>query len=128
MKEFSEGYDNRMGEWTNDAMPYDGEYAVEYFKDEEFGNTYTICMRNREDGRWFGWVDQEKKVTHIADTPETLVVEIKAMLIASLDADADAFDKQIEEDAKSGKLLAAFKAGKFDYNREDAREHQHVSS
>ena len=91
--------------------PIDG-YDARYIKDEEFGNTYTVCMRP-VDGKWLGWVAEEQHVKHTADTKDKLVEEITKILFDTLDAEGAAFDKQIEEDAKSGRLMDAIKAGKF---------------
>ena len=78
-------------------------YDVAYIEDTEHGITYTACMRPQSGG-WFGWIAEEKHVTHVADTKEDLVADIESILFATLEAEGEAFDKVLEEDAKSGKL------------------------
>lgn len=102
--------------------PIEGYHAY-YIKDEEFGNTYTACMCPKG-SEWIGWIAEEPHVKHVADTKAQLVEEITTILFDTLDAEGEAFDKDIEADAKSGRLMAAIQAGKFDFIEKDIRNRE----
>ena len=88
--------------------------------DPEWGETYTAHIRKKPD-RWCGWIPDVPEVDKCeADTKKVLMTTLKDKLSEALEARADAWDKQIEEDIKAGKLehlrkeaLEDIKAGRF---------------
>ena len=90
--------------------------------DPEWGETYTASVRKKLD-RWCGWIPDVPEVDTCEETTkEALLTTLKDKLSEVLEARADAWDKQIEEDIKAGKLehlrkeaLEDIKAGRFTY-------------
>ena len=88
--------------------------------DPEWGETYTVCVTKKSDG-WHGWVPDVPEVNECKETTKkVLLATLKSELYKVLEARADAWDKQIEEDIKAGKLehlrkeaLEDVKAGRF---------------
>ena len=88
--------------------------------DPEWGEIYTASVRKKLD-RWCGWIPDVPEVDTCEETTkETLLTTLKDKLSEVLEARADAWDNQIEEDIKAGKLehlrkeaLEDIKAGRF---------------
>ena len=88
--------------------------------DPEWGETYIAYVRKKFD-RWFGWIPDVPEVDECEeDTQKALLATLKDKLSEVLEARADAWDKQIEEDIKAGRLehlrkeaLEDIKEGRF---------------
>ena len=88
--------------------------------DPEWGETYTAHV-TKEFDRWNGWIPDVPEVDKCEEgTQKALLMTLKDKLSEVLEARADAWDKQIEEDIKAGKLehlrkeaLEDVKAGRF---------------
>ena len=88
--------------------------------DPEWGETYTACVTKKSDG-WHGWVPDVPEINECREvTKKVLLATLKDKIYKVLEARADAWDKQIEEDIKAGKLehlrkeaLEDVKAGRF---------------
>ena len=71
--------------------------------DSEYETTYTAQIQ--ENGRgWIGWIQEHPKVKCEDRTQEALLETLENTLYETLEADWEAWDKQLEEDAKTGKL------------------------
>ncbi|MDE0425516.1 MAG: hypothetical protein OXN25_11655 [Candidatus Poribacteria bacterium] len=86
--------------------------------DVEDGEIYTAKIR-KNGKRWMGWIQEHPKVKCEADTQDALLETLENTLYQVLEADWQAWDKQLEEDVKAGKLDAIlervgadFQAGK----------------
>ncbi len=71
--------------------------------DAEYETTYTAHIQKNGDG-WTGWIQEHPKVRCEEHTKETLLETLETTLYETLEADWEAWDKQLEEDAKTGKL------------------------
>ena len=71
--------------------------------DEEYETTYTAHIQKNGSG-WVGWIQEHPKVRCEEGTQEALLETLESTLYETLEADWEAWDKQIEEDIKSGKL------------------------
>ncbi len=71
--------------------------------DSEYGDTYTARIQRNGSG-WIGWIHEHPKVKCEDSTQETLLETLEKTLYETLEADWEAWDKQIEEDIKAGKL------------------------
>ena len=71
--------------------------------DEEYETTYTAHIQKNGSG-WVGWIQEHPKVKCEEGTQEALLETLESTLYETLEADWEAWDKQIEEDIKSGKL------------------------
>ena len=88
--------------------------------DPEWGQTYTAYIRKKFD-KWNGWIPYVPEVDQCEEgTQKALLTTLKDKLSEALEARADAWDKQIEEDIKAGRLehlrkeaLEDIKAGRF---------------
>lgn len=88
--------------------------------DPEWGETYTAYV-TKERGRWNGWIPDVPEVEECEEgSKKALLTTLKDKLSEALEARADAWDKQIEEDIKAGRLehlrkeaLEDIKAGRF---------------
>ena len=88
--------------------------------DPEWGETYTAYVTKKSDG-WHGWIPDVPEVNECKETTKkALLATLKNELYKVLEARSDAWDKQIEEDIKAGKLehlrkeaLEDVKAGRF---------------
>ncbi len=69
----------------------------------EYGDTYTAHIEKNSTG-WIGQIQEVPEVQCEGRTPETLLEILKTELHEVLIARADAWDKQIEEDIKAGRL------------------------
>ena len=88
--------------------------------DPEWGEIY-IAYVTKEFDSWQGWLPDVPEVDKCKGaTKKALLIALKAKLSQVLEARADAWDRQIEEDIKAGKLehlrkeaLEDVKAGRF---------------
>ena len=69
----------------------------------EYGDTYTVHIKKNGDG-WFGQVREVPEVKCEESTRDALLTILKNELHTVLIARADAWDKEIEEDIKAGRL------------------------
>ncbi len=78
---------------------------IETFKihDSEYETTYTAHIQKNGDG-WIGWIHEYPKVKCEDITKEALLKTLEHTLYETLEADWEAWDKQLEEDIKAGKL------------------------
>lgn len=88
-------------------------------QDQDYGDTYTVHIQRIGD-RWIGWVQEHPKVRCEEHTKKALLETLQNTLYETLEANWKAWDKQIEEDAKAGRLdrfaekaLENFRAGKY---------------
>jgi hypothetical protein len=90
-------------------------------QEREHSETYTAHVERNGDG-WIGWIQELPEVKCQKKTKKELLKTLKVELHDLLDvyeAEAEVWDKQFEEDVKTGKLdrfaeeaLADFRAGK----------------
>ena len=88
--------------------------------DPEWGETYTACVTKKSNG-WRGWIPDVPEVDECEKTTKkALLTSLKNELCKVLEVRAEAWDKQIEEDIKAGRLehlrkeaLEDVKAGRF---------------
>ncbi len=85
----------------------------------EYGDTYTAHIEKNGAG-WVGQIQEVPEVKCEGSTPDALLKVLKNELHEVLIARADAWDKQIEEDIKAGRLeplrkkaLEDIKAGRY---------------
>ena len=71
--------------------------------DAEYETTYTAHIEKNGDG-WIGWIQEHPKVKCEESTQAVLLKTLEKTLYETLEADWEAWDKQLEEDAKTGKL------------------------
>ena len=71
--------------------------------DAEYETTYTAHIQRNGSG-WMGWIQEHPKVKCEAKTQEALLETLENTLYETLEADWEAWDRQLEEDAKTGKL------------------------
>ena len=71
--------------------------------DSEYETTYTAQIQKNGDG-WIGWIQEHPKVKCEENTQEALLETLETTLYETLEADWEAWDKQIEEDIKAGRL------------------------
>ena len=69
----------------------------------EYGDTYTAHIEKNGAG-WLGQIQEVPEVKCEESTPDALLKALKNKLHKILIARADAWDKQIEEDIKAGRL------------------------
>ena len=69
----------------------------------EYGDTYTAHIQ-KNGAAWIGQVQEVPEVECEESTPEAVLGILKTELHEVLIARADAWDKQIEEDIKAGRL------------------------
>ena len=80
--------------------------------DPVFEETYTAHVTKKSAG-WRGWIPDVPEVECEGNTKTELLKRLTAQLREALEAREEAWDKQLEEDIKAGKL---------DYLREEALE------
>ena len=71
--------------------------------DAEYETTFTAHIQRNGDG-WVGWIDEHPKVKCENSSREVLLKTLEKTLFETLDADWDAWDKQLASDVKEGKL------------------------
>ncbi len=77
-------------------------HTVEIY-DAEYETTYTAHIQKNGSG-WMGWIQEHPKVKCEDRTQEALLETLEKTLYETLEADWEAWDKQIEEDIKAGRL------------------------
>ena len=78
-------------------------YTIE-ITDPEWGETYTVHLTKKSDG-WRGWIPDVPEVNECKEiTQKALLATLKDELYKALEARADAWDQQLEEDIKAGRL------------------------
>lgn len=90
---------------------------IQTFKihDVEDGEIYTAKMK-KNGKRWIGWIQEYPKVKCEADTQDALLETLENTLYQTLEADWQAWDKQLEADVKAGKLDATLKRVSADFH------------
>ena len=73
--------------------------------DVEDGDIYTAKIQ-KNGKKWLGWIHEHPKVKCEADTQDALLETLENTLYQTLEADWQAWDKQLETDVKTGKLDA----------------------
>ena len=71
--------------------------------DAEYETTYTAQIQ-KNGSNWIGWIQEHPQVKCEEGTQEALLKTLENTLYETLEADWEAWDKQLEEDAKTGKL------------------------
>ena len=71
--------------------------------DAEYETTYTAHIQ-RNGSEWIGWIQEHPKVKCEESTQKALLETLETTLYETLEADWEAWDKQIEEDARTGRL------------------------
>ena len=87
--------------------------------DAEDELTYTACIQRNGDG-WHGWIQEHPKVKCEGETKAALLETLEKTLYQTLEADWEAWDKQIAEDEAAGRLdwliekaQSNFQAGRY---------------
>ena len=75
--------------------------------DAEDELTYIACIQRNGDG-WHGWIQEYPKVTGEGETKAALLETLEKTLYQTLEADWEAWDKEIEADVKAGRLDSLF--------------------
>ncbi len=90
---------------------------IQTFKihDVEDGEIYTAKMK-KNGKKWIGWIQEYPKVKCEADTQDALLETLENTLYQTLEADWQAWDKQLEADVKAGKLDATLKRVSADFH------------
>ena len=83
--------------------------------DVEDGETYTAKIQ-KNGKRWIGWIQEPPKVKCKAKTQDALLESLENTLYQTLEADWQAWDKQLEEDVKAGKLDATLERVSKDFH------------
>ena len=73
------------------------------FRNPDYGDIYTAQIQKNGNG-WIGWIQEYPKVTCEERTKAALLKTLEDRLYETLEADWEAWDKQLEEDVKAGKL------------------------
>ena len=73
------------------------------FRNPDYGDIYTAYIQ-KNGSRWRGWIQEYPKVKCEEPTKETLLKTLEITLYETLEADWKAWDKQLEEDVKAGRL------------------------
>ena len=90
-------------------------------EDQVFPEKYTAYVTKKV-SRWYGWIPEFPEFRYEEKTKKELLKTLKKELRKTLKARDKAWDKQIEEDIKAGKLdhlreeaLEGIRAGRFTY-------------
>ena len=83
--------------------------------DVEDGEIYTAKIQ-KNGKRWVGWIQEYPKVKCEADTQDALIEILENTLYQTLEADWQAWDKQLEADVKAGKLDATLERVSADFH------------
>ena len=73
------------------------------FQNPDYGDIYTAQLKKNGNG-WIGWIQEYPKVRCEERTKSALLKTLENRLYETLEADWEAWDRQLEEDVKSGKL------------------------
>ena len=88
-------------------------------EDPVYEETYTAHIQ-KNGAEWIGWVPEVPEVKCEGNTQEELLKTLVKVLHETLEADWEAWDKQLEEDVKAGRLdhlsekaVKNFEAGRY---------------
>ena len=88
-------------------------------QDPVYEETYTAHIQ-KNGAAWIGWIPEVPKVKCEENTREELLKTLAKELHETLEADWEAWDKQLEEDVKAGRLdhlsekaLKNFREGRY---------------
>ena len=73
------------------------------FQNPDYGDIYTAQIEKNGNG-WIGWIQEYPKVKCAESTKAALLKTLENRLYETLEADWEAWDRQLEEDVKAGKL------------------------
>ena len=73
------------------------------FQNPDYGDIYTAQFQKNGDG-WIGWIREYPKVKCEEHTKAALLKTLENRLYETLEADWEAWDRQLEADVKAGKL------------------------
>ena len=73
------------------------------FQNPNYGDIYTAQFQKNGNG-WIGWIQEYPKVKCEEHTKSALLKALENRLYETLEADWEAWDRQLEEDVKAGKL------------------------
>ena len=82
--------------------------------DAEYETTYIACIQRNGDG-WHGWIQEHPKVKCEGETKAALLETLEKTLYETLEADWAAWDKEIEEDVKAGRLDSLLEKTREDF-------------
>lgn len=83
--------------------------------DVEDDEIYTAKIQ-KNGKRWMGWIHEYPKVKCEADIQDALLETLENALYQTLEADWQAWDKQLKADVKAGKLDATLKRVSADFH------------
>ena len=83
--------------------------------DVEDGEIYTAKIQ-KNGKKWMGWIQEHPKVKCEADTQDVLLETLENTLYQTLEADWQAWDKQLAADVKTGKLDAILEQVSADFH------------
>ena len=84
-------------------------------RDVEDGEIYTAKIQ-KNGKKWIGWIQEYPKVKCEADTQDALLKTLENTLYQTLEADWQAWDKQLAADVKAGKLDATLERVSKDFH------------
>ena len=73
------------------------------FQNPDYGDIYTAQLQRNGNG-WIGWIREYPAVKCQERTKTALLQTLEDKLYKTLETDWEAWDKQLEEDVKAGKL------------------------
>ena len=73
------------------------------FQNPDYGDIYTAEFQKNGNG-WIGWIQEYPKVKCEERTKAALLKTLKDRLYETLEADWEAWDRQLEAEVKAGKL------------------------
>ena len=73
------------------------------FQNPDYGDIYTAQFQKNGNG-WIGWIQEYPKVKCEEHTKAALLKTLEDRLYETLEADWEAWDRQLEADVKAGKL------------------------
>ena len=83
--------------------------------DVEDGEIHTTKIQ-KSGKKWIGWIQEHPKVKCEADTQDALLETLENTLYQILEADWQAWNKQLEADVKAGKLDATLEQVSADFH------------
>ena len=83
--------------------------------DMEDGEIYTAKIQ-KNGKRWIGWIQEHPKVKGKTNTQDALLETLENTLYQTLETDWHAWDKQLEDDVKAGKLDATLERVSKDFH------------
>ena len=83
--------------------------------DVEDGEIYTAKIQ-KNGKKWMGWILEHPKVKCEADTQDALLETLENTLYRVLEANWQAWDKQLEENVKAGKLNSTLERVSADFH------------